>query len=73
MATTRPDDFHPRPTPAMPHRSCKPDNAQQVLDSLAALSDRADAVGLEVTAARLRALSKLACAEMVQVRLTGLV
>jgi hypothetical protein len=37
--------------------------------AIEALGERADAAGLLVTAARLRALHKLACAELVEVRL----
>ncbi|MDO9712412.1 hypothetical protein [Paracraurococcus lichenis] len=73
MATMHPDDFLPRPRPAPPRPGRAPEAARQVLDALAALSERAEAAGLDATAARLRAIGKLACAEVVAVRLAGLV
>ncbi|TDH61119.1 hypothetical protein E2C06_18625 [Dankookia rubra] len=45
---------------------------RSLLEALNALSRRAEAAGLDLTAARLRAAGKLACAELVEVRLKGL-
>ena len=45
---------------------------RSLLDALNALSRRAEAAGLDLTAARLRAVGRLACAELVEIRLKGL-
>ncbi|MFC7473248.1 hypothetical protein ACFQS7_02715 [Dankookia sp. GCM10030260] len=66
-------DFVPFPHRAMNDPSSGPADRRSLLDALSALTAQAEAAGLDLTAARLRAVGKLACAEMVQAGLKRLV
>jgi len=67
MATTHSDDFRP-----LPGRPASRGAEAELPGALLALAAQAEAAGLDATAARLRAVAKLASAEMVEVRLARL-
>ena len=66
-------DSVPFPDRAMNGPGNSPEDRRSLLDALTALTDQAETAGLDLTAARLRAVGKLACAEMVELKLKRLI
>lgn len=66
-------DSLPFPQRIMHTRGGCAKDQRSLLDALNALAKRAEMAGLDLTAARLRAVGRLACAELVEIKLKGLV